>query len=119
MRRVVESAELFLAVVPVFVDALPLRPKREPRATDQRQPQPEDWSRAERANAIVFLRFEIQQLPEVLPKDYATYDLSDEISQVASDALDDILFFLDGLVNDAIIEQNNDVSVSKLRWKAS
>lgn len=110
MSRVVESAELFLAVVPVFVDALPSRPKREPRATDQRQPQPEDWSRAERANAIVFLRFEIQQLPKVLPKDYATYDLSDEVSQTASDALDDILFVLDELIDDAIIKQSRNVS---------
>lgn len=116
MRRAVESAELLLAVIPAFVDALPSRPKREPRTTDLRlrQRQPEDWSRAERDNAIVFLRFEIKQLPEVLPKDYATYDLSDEISQTASDALDDILFVLDGLIDDVIIKQNSNVSVSKI-----
>ena len=82
-----------------------------------------------RDNAITFLRFEIQELPRVLTRDCAIYDLSDDAFSKASVALEDILFLLDELVDHAILEQESDVPVGKpllidsnwlayLRWQA-
>ncbi|RYP46073.1 hypothetical protein DL768_007665 [Monosporascus sp. mg162] len=88
------DAQLFLAIVQAFVSALPPSPKREPQS--------EDWNRTKRHNAISVLRFEVQDLPKVLTKDFAVCDLSDDAFDKASDALEDLLNLLDGLVDDGI-----------------
>jgi hypothetical protein len=107
-------APLFFAVVPAFVDALPVSPKHnEPGATNSGQRQSEERNRASRDNAITFLRFEIQELPRALTKDYAVYDLSDDAFRTASDALEDILLLLHELVDDAIPRYESNVSVGK------
>lgn len=107
------DVQLFFAIVPAFIDALPPSPKHEPGATHPGQRQSEDRNRANRDNAITFLRFEIQELPRVLTKDHAMYDLSDDAFSTASDALEDILVLLDELVDNAIPRHKSDVSVGK------
>ncbi|OCK94770.1 uncharacterized protein K441DRAFT_696305 [Cenococcum geophilum 1.58] len=109
------DVQLFFAVVPAFVDALPPRPKHELGVTHPGQRQSEDRNRANRDNAITFLRFEIQELPRVLTKDHAIYDLSDHAFSTASDALEDILVLLDELVDDAIPRHESDVSADEFQ----
>jgi hypothetical protein len=92
MHLVEADAQLFFTVVPAFVVALPPKPMR----------RSEDRNLENRDNAITFLRFEIQELPRVLTKDHAIYDLSDHAYRTASDALELILVLLEDLVDDAI-----------------
>ena len=100
------DAHLFLAVVPAFVAALPPSPKREPgdlNPTQTCHAQSEDWNRTKRHNAITFLRFEVWGLAGVLTKDRSHLELSHDAFEKASDALEDLLDLLDGLVDDGIL----------------
>jgi len=96
------DAQLFLGTVQAFVGALPPSPKREPDAAQTCQPQSEDWNQTKRHNAITFLRFEVWELTEVLTEDRAICDLSGDAFDSASDALEELLDLLDGLVDDGI-----------------
>lgn len=92
------DSALFLAVVRAFVSALPPSPTRISTG------QSEDCRRDQRKrnNAITFLRFEVHELASVLNKDRAVSDLPDDAFDRASEALEDVLNLLDGLVDNGI-----------------
>ncbi|KAI1317243.1 hypothetical protein F5Y16DRAFT_153501 [Xylariaceae sp. FL0255] len=107
MHQAEADAQLFLAVVHAFVGALPPSPKREPNTAQTYQPQIEDWNRTKRHNAITFLRFEVWELTGVLTMGRAICDLSGDAFDQASDALEDLLNLLDGLVDDGILGEKD------------
>jgi hypothetical protein len=101
------DARLFFAVVPAFVAALPPSPNRERNLLDPaqiRQPQSEDWNRTKRHNAITFLRFEVMELAGVLTKDRSLCELSCDALKEASDALEELLALLHGLIDHGILQ---------------
>ena len=107
MHLAVADVELFSTVIPAFIDALPRSPWHDSATTHLLQP--EAQNQIHRANVINILRFEIQQLPEVLTKDAATYVLSDDLFRRASDALEDVLSLLDDLVDSEIVRCKGDI----------
>ncbi|KAL7948569.1 hypothetical protein V8C42DRAFT_314863 [Trichoderma barbatum] len=102
MRLIEADAQLYFAIVQAFVSALPPSPEREPDAASTCKPQSGDRIRTKRHNVIRILRFEVWELTEVLTKDRAVCDLSVDAFDNASDALEDLLYLLDGLVDDGI-----------------
>lgn len=110
------DSALFLAVVRAFVSALPPSPARFPNSTGHsREPQSEDQRRDQRKrdNVITFLRFEVHELASVLNKDRAVSDLPDDAFDKASEALEDVLNLLDGIVDDRICGSERNVLVVK------
>lgn len=100
-----EYLQLFYDVLPAFIEALPPRPSAAP-ANNRKQ--------ETLKNLISILRFEMQQMQQILTKTHTEYDLMDEdIFKVpdVSDALEDVLFCLEGLVN----KVTNDNLVSYVR----
>lgn len=94
------SLELFLTLLPLFINALPPHPEITLSSS-----QPKLSSRVEEfKNATTLLRFEIQEMQNVLTKDRAEYDLSAEEADKATHALEDVLLLLEGLVHSSVLE---------------
>ncbi|KAF9886798.1 hypothetical protein FE257_011045 [Aspergillus nanangensis] len=82
---------LFFAVLPTFIGALPPPPSFSPAGGSRR--------RETLKNAITLLRFETREMQHVLAADRMSYDLSVDEFEEALEALEDILFVLEDLVN--------------------
>ncbi len=108
--------QLFFSVVPAFIAALPPSPKHRPATDYSRQPQPEERNGETQDNAVRLLRFAVQQLLGVFTTNRSLYDLPVDAFGKASEALEDILFVLEELVDDEILDQEHNVAVvSSLR----
>jgi hypothetical protein len=96
-------SQLFFAVIPAFVDALPLSPRRQSDAAQLGQLQ--SWNEHElgRRNTITMLRFEIQRSARVLTRDRAICELSDDEAKEVKEMLEYLLSTLDGLVDHGIL----------------
>jgi len=121
MRLADEDTQLFLAVLPTFVEALPPCPG--PALTGSHSNNPHDLGRMDLMNSITLLRFEIQRMQNVLTEAGLEYDLPDDDFVNASKALEDGLFWLEELVDDAILDCKDDPSVctpnSQLSWRSN
>lgn len=85
------NLQLFHAVLPAFIDALPQLPSTAPTASRKQEA-------LKHVNGITTLRFEILGMQQVLTETHAEYDLIDGEIAEASEALVDVLDFLNDLV---------------------
>lgn len=97
-----QDAKQFFAMVPAFVAALPPSLRHEPGTAHSGDRQLEDLDRVSRDNRITFLRFEVQELFRVFTKHRSEYNLSSDTFRTASDTLEQVLYILEKLANNAI-----------------
>ncbi|KAH7153364.1 hypothetical protein EDB81DRAFT_791255 [Dactylonectria macrodidyma] len=81
--------QLFRTVLPLFIEVLPPRPSVSP-LTNRKQ--------EELKNTISILRFEVQEMEQVLNGTWTECDLTDDATSKACDALEDALFCMEDLV---------------------
>jgi len=113
MRLVDEDigcSQLLLAVLPAFVEALPPCPV--PALTGSHSNNLHDPGRRILRNSIILLRIEIQRMQMVLMEACLEYDLSADDFVNASAVLEDGLFLLEELIDNAILGYKDGPSVS-------
>lgn len=91
--------QLFLTVLPFFIRALPPPPS----ASDS-HPYHDAISRQRETlkNSVTLLRFELREMQNVLTESYSACDLSLQEFETARDALEDVLYLLEDLVDESI-----------------
>jgi hypothetical protein len=91
-------AQLFLTVLPFFIRALP------PSSASASHPYHDSISRRQETlkNSVTLLRFELREMQNVLTESYSACDLSPQEFETARDALEDVLYLLEDLVDESI-----------------
>ncbi|KAF2191249.1 subtilisin-like protein [Zopfia rhizophila CBS 207.26] len=110
-----EDANFFLDVAPAFVASLPPAPPRDEVPNSVKKQPLEDIRMLARNNANVELRFEIGELLATFTKERANQDLSFDDHRHVAEALEDILYLLEDLVDDSIISKDTIQLTGKFR----
>ncbi|RMJ16652.1 hypothetical protein CDV36_003673 [Fusarium kuroshium] len=98
-----EQCQLFLAVYPAFVEALPIiSTSSNIQSTDT----PVSTYTLSLDNLITELRDEVKKIGIIFNEEDARCELRDELFQDARNALDQILFFFEDLVHDGITDKS-------------
>ncbi|KAH7133081.1 hypothetical protein B0J13DRAFT_93100 [Dactylonectria estremocensis] len=98
--------QLFRTVLPVFIEALPPRPSVSPLISRKQE---------ELKNTISILRFEVQEMEQVLSGTWTACDLTNDATSEASNALEDALLCMEDLVRvDPEGESGSQTSFPKL-----
>jgi hypothetical protein len=97
-------SQLFHAVLPTIVEALPPRPTQTLFSTGINSHDRNLNDELVLKNSITLLRFEIQEMQKVLTEANSEYDLSNEAYAQASSALEDVLSLFEERVDDVILD---------------
>ncbi|RSM17130.1 hypothetical protein CDV31_004023 [Fusarium ambrosium] len=101
-----EQCQLFLAVYPAFVEALPIiSTSSNIQSTDI----PVSTYTLSLDNLITELRDEVKKIGIIFNEEDARCELRDELFQDARNALDQILFFFEDLVHDGITDKRHTI----------
>lgn len=97
-------SQLFHAVLPTIVEALPPRPAQTLFSTGINSHDRNLNDELVLKNSITLLRFEIQEMQKVLTEANSEYDLSNDAYAQASSALEDVLSLFEERIDDVILD---------------